>query len=121
MKNLIRIASLVLVVAMVAVLFTSCGNTLKGTYKSEEVFGSYVEYSFETDGSVTVKGSAFGLGAEIEGTYELGKNEEGESIITFTFGEEGTKYAGEHSFLKGKDSNKGDYIEIDGVKYFKQD
>lgn len=119
MKNLIRIASLVLVVAMVAVLLTSCGNTLKGTYKAGDTLSA--EYTFETDGSVVVKRTMGPISYTYEGTYELGENEEGESIITFTFGEDGSEYAGVHSFLKGKDSNKGDYIEIDGVKYFKQD
>ena len=58
----------------------------------------------------------------IRGTYEIGKDDEGNRIITFDYsGEDKAEGAAEEgialSFNQGKDDN-GKYIEIDGVKLY---
>ena len=43
----------VLLVVVMMLSLVACGNTLKGTYKSDEKLGSYVQYTFNGD-KVTV-------------------------------------------------------------------
>lgn len=105
----------VLVVVMVLSL-VACGNKLKGTYKTEEVFGSYVSYTF--DGSkVTVKTYVLGTKAlEFEGTYEI--NKDGDEI-TITYGdaeETDDVISGTQTFEKGDG-----YIKIGTTKLTPQE
>ena len=123
MKKFAKVLSLVLVVAMVCVLFASCGKTISGTYKGEvDAFGlagAEVVYKFSGN-KVNVKATASILGfektVESDGTYEITENEEGALEITFTFeDEDAEKYSGTFSFSEGDD-----YIKIGGAKYEKQ-
>ena len=102
----------VLVVVMMLSL-VACGNTLKGTYKSEEALGSYMQYTFDGDKvTVVIYALSFKV-AEINGTYEI--NKEG-TEITFTYAEgEDTSDAptGTVTFEKGDD-----YIKIGGTKLY---
>ena len=104
----------VLVVVMMLSL-VACGNTLKGTYKSDEKLGSYVQYTFNGD-KVTVVIYALTIKAiEVTGTYEI--NKEG-TEITFTYadGEDtGDAPTGTVKFEKGDD-----YIKIAGTKLYPQ-
>ena len=123
MKTFAKVLSLVLVVAMVCVLFASCGKTISGTYKGEvdafDLAGAEVVYKF-SGSKVSVTATAFIFGfektVEYDGTYEITENEEGELEITFTFeDEDAEKYSGKFSFAQGED-----YIKIGGAKYDKQ-
>ena len=108
MKKTVKILALVMVAAMLCCVLASCGNTLKGTYKSDSFLGiADVSYTFDGD-TVSIKGAA-NLGFfttetdALEGTYKI---EDGK--IVFTFGET----VKECSFEKGED-----YIKIDGSTY----
>ena len=54
-------------------------------------------------------------------TYEIGENEDGETVITFAFEDEkAEKYDGTFTFAEGTE-NGADYIKIGGVPYDKKD
>ena len=104
MKTAIRIIAVIMVLATVAVLFTSCGNTLNGTYKPTDGAGSL---TFDKDGNV--KGELFGF--TISGTYSIDKDQikfEKETVL----GIGGTLT---YSFEKS-----GKTIIIDGKEYVKE-
>ena len=127
-----KIISTVLVcVLLVSTLFVlaSCGKTISGTYSAkQELFGTEYEVTYEFDGkNVTVTSKAsntFGSieSPALEGTYEIGKDDDGNKTITFDYsGEDDAKGAAEEgvelSFNQGKD-DKGKYIEISGTKFY---
>lgn len=64
MKKITRIIAAVLILCTFVCLFSSCGSTLKGTYKSESL--GYT-LTFDKDNKVT--GELFGI--TIDGTYEI--------------------------------------------------
>lgn len=109
-----KVLCAVLVVVMVLSL-AACGNKLKGTYKSEEALGSYMQYDFDGD-KVTVKIYALTMKVlEVSGTYEINKDG---TEITFTYGEGeeiGDAPTGTVSFEKGDG-----YIKIGGSKLYPQ-
>lgn len=105
----------VLVVVMVLSL-AACGNKLKGTYKTEEVFGSYVSYTFDGN-KVTVTTYVLGTKAlELEGTYEI--NKDGDEItITYSDAENTDDViSGTQTFEKGDG-----YIKIGTTKLTPQE
>lgn len=105
----------VLVVVMVLSL-AACGNKLKGTYKSDEAFGSYMTYTFDGD-KVTVVAYALTMKVmEVQGTYEINKDG---NEITFTYGEgedTGDAPTGTVAFEKGDG-----YIKIGNSKLYPQE
>lgn len=109
-----KILSLVLVLAlcfgMVAVL-SSCApmGTYEGTLGTYEFKGS--KYTFESVSILNVK-------VTTEGTFKMGKNDDGVETITLTKNGEtdGTTY----TFVSGSDSENGSWIEIGGAKYYKK-
>lgn len=105
----------VLVVVMVLSL-AACGNTLKGTYKSDEIAGSYTTYTFDGD-KVTVTAYLLTMKVmEVQGTYEINKDG---NEITFTYGEgedTGDAPTGTVAFEKGDG-----YIKIGGTKLYPQE
>ena len=109
MKKTTKILALVLVVAMLGCMLMACGKTLKGTYAAEALT---VRTAYVFDGKkVSVEAGALGFSKVVaEGTYKI---EDGK--ITFTFGEEGDKYAGSFDFEEGENS-----IKIAGVTYTKE-
>ena len=83
MKNIFRICVLIIVILVISSCFVSCGQqTLKGTYRSPEVLGSYTTYEFKGN-KVVVERYRFASKIDsdsFEGKYEI---EDGE--ITFTY------------------------------------
>ncbi len=118
MKKTIKIAALMLVVVMAVFAFASCAKRLSGTYKAESFIGS-TTYTFNGK-NVEVTYEIGGFEKTSEGTYEIGENDEGDSIITFTFEDDDAEsYEGEFSFAEGEEDGVK-YIKIGGVKYTKQ-
>jgi len=129
-----KITSLILMLCIclsTLLVLTSCGSSIPaGTYKG--VLGDEIEIS----------GKTMKMSAEISGetysivyTYELGKNDKDEEIITATF--EKVEYSGDNEIVKGfiaeiekeyakETSNTSSfeqgegYFKIDGAKYTKQ-
>ena len=107
----------ILCAALVVIMMLSlvaCGMQLKGEYRTEEVFGSYVSYTFSGN-KVTVKTFVVGVKAlELEGTYEINKDAN-EITITYANGDEAEDnedvVSGTQSFEKGED-----YIKIGALK-----
>lgn len=115
-----RIISLTLVCVMLlgcVFALASCGKTLSGKYS---VGGDIAGTSYEFSGkNVTVTYTLLGFEKNSEGTYEIGEDEEGNAIITFTFEDkDAEKYTGEFSFSEGEEDGV-EYIKIGGVKYTK--
>ena len=115
-----RIISAILVcVLLVGAMFTlaSCGNFLMGKYELD-IGLAEVEYEFALINKVTVTVEPIiGDDYVIEGTYKIGENEDGETVITLTFEKDSDEVkSGTFSF-----SQSDDYIKIGGVKYEKAD
>lgn len=105
-KFLSAVLVCVMLLSCVLVL-ASCGNTLSGTYEDES---GLISYTFK---GKDVEAKIFGV--SVEGTYKI----DGDTI-TFEFeGDIAEEFSGESDFNKGSDSD-GQYIEIDGVKLYKQ-
>ena len=118
-----KIISLTLVcVMLLACVFTlaSCGKRLSGTYSQDLVGLAGVSYEFSGK-NVAVTFSFLGTETTVDGSYEIGEDEDGKSIITFSFEDEkAEKYDGTFSFAEGKEEGT-DYIKIGGVRYDKKD
>ncbi len=116
MKNIIKIASLVLIISMMAVLLVSCGDTLSGTYVNEtSLLGIVTKTTMEFDGhTVKTTTEVAGVGTSVSSQYKV---EDGKFYTWATDGnEEEATYV---SFNSGKDDG-GKYIEIGGVKLYKK-
>ncbi len=114
MKNTLRVVSVLLVVSMLAVMLVSCGGKLSGTWMSgNENMGTKLEFKGDV-----VKVSVYVLGVTKAEPSELHyKVEDGKYLTWAIDGDE--EDAVSVSFVEGKDDN-GKYIEIGGVKYYKQ-
>lgn len=120
MKKIISV--LLLCVLLVGSVFTlaSCGKMLSGSYKAEAL-GVSTEYTFKGS-KVTITYGALGFEKSVEGKYKIGENDEGKTVITFTFeneNDETEKYSGEYTFAEGKNENGVKYIKIGLVTYNK--
>ncbi len=125
-KTILKTVALSLVALMLCVAFASCSNAPKGTYESER--GLSLEFAKE---EVVVSWTNNGKTTSIDGTFEMGENEDGEATITITLPESGwgdwlsgdawikESVDGTHEYNSGKDNN-GEYIEIGDVKYYKK-
>ena len=125
MKKIIKVLAISLVAIMMCMTLVSCSNGPSGTYVSEsgkitlKFSGEKVELTYG-DSKKTV----------VEGTFEMGEDEEGNPTIEIELPEVESwadlEYAGYRALLNGKKSynkgndNGGDYIEIGGLKYYKQ-
>ena len=124
-KTALKVVSISLVALMMCVMLVSCFNKPSGTYEKDGISltfsGEKVELSYGEDG---------GKKTTVEGTFEMGEDEEGNPTIkielpepsSFLDIEYGTIRAllnGENSYNKGNDNN-GDYIEIGGAKFYKK-
>lgn len=122
-KTVIRIVSISLVAIMMCVMFASCSNAPSGTYGNDDITlkfsGEKVELTYGDSKKTTV-----------EGTFEMGEDEEGNPTINIDLPEPDSfldvEYSvirgllnGEKKYNKGNDNN-GDYIEIGGSKYYKK-
>ena len=125
-KTIIRIVAVALVAVMMCAVLVSCGGP-SGEYGSDD-------YSLTFKGSkVTVSYKGLTEQKNLTGTFEMGKDEEGNKTITFTMDEtEGGGWLGDlgnaavkalfdgtKSYNSGKDDN-GSYIEISGARYYKK-
>lgn len=124
MKKTIRILSVVLALMMVALVFASCGKTLKGKYSADVNLG-LVKYTavYEFSGkNVIVTKVVNPLVGDaktytIEGTYEIIENADDTMDIKFEFKTEDDDIrSGTFDFEQGED-----YIRIGLVTYQKAD
>ncbi len=119
-----KIIALTLVLAMVALVFTSCGTMLSGEYSGNAsifgIVGGEVTYKF-TGSKVTVTTKATVLGFEKEtsytGTYKIATGDDGKQTITFTYEGDGSSYSGSQSFSQDKSAKT---ITIGGITYNKK-
>lgn len=117
MKTSVKILALAMAVLMLAAVLVACGGP-SGTYGNDT-------YSLKFSGSkVTVTASLLGISTSAEGTFKMGKDEDGNKTITFDFSKEGSSnlfevFNGTRSYNQGKDDG-GSYIEISGVKCYKK-
>lgn len=122
-KTVIRIVSISLVAIMMCVMFASCSNAPSGTYGNDSITlkfsGEKVELTYGDSKKTTV-----------EGTFEMGEDEEGnptididlpepDSFLDLQYGTIRALLVGEKPYNSGSD-NDGDYIEIGGAKYYKK-
>lgn len=102
-KSCVKIVALILVSIMMVGMLTACGKTLKGTYKTDSVLGSYTSFTF-SGSKVTWKSYLVGNEvASITGTYKI----DGDSI-TFTWDSDdsGDAPTGSMSFEETEDGIK---------------
>lgn len=113
-----KVVSSILVCVMLlscVLVLASCAKTLSGTYENTS-FGITTAYTFDGN-KVSIKYSAGGFSYTYDGEYEIKDNDEGETVIVFTFGDDdAAKYEGEHSFSQGTEDGAS-YIKIGGTQY----
>lgn len=118
MKKTMKITALAVAVITLLFVFASCAPIV-GTYATDTGDLAGVEYKFAL-GKVTIKTTIFGFSKEFEGTYKMGKNDNGDETITFEFEDEDAKSYNTTSIYKsGKDDN-GEFISLDGIKLYKK-
>lgn len=120
MKKVLKVISLVMVVAMLCITLASCGKTLSGKYENDAtVLSTGVVTTYEFSGkkvTLTVEtkaaGATVGDPLVIEGNYSIDDDK-----ITFEFEsdeEDAKKYNQTVDFEEGED-----YIKIGLVKFTK--
>ena len=94
-----KIIALTLVLAMVALVFTSCSTMLIGEYGGKSSFfglaGAEVTYKFVGNKvTVTTKANVVGFEKETtyKGTYKIATDDDGKQTITFTYEGDGSNY-----------------------------
>ena len=102
MKKTLKIAAVVMVVAILTLTLVACSKMLSGKYE-----GDLTTYEFKGNKVIRTMEIA-GFAKTEEGTYKIVDSEEneGELVIKLTFGDETESY----SFSKGEEN---------GVKYIK--
>ena len=118
MKKIISLMLVCVLLVGAALALASCGKTLSGKYSLKAFGAETVSFTFSGN-----KVSLVLLSQEdsaIEGTYKIGENDKGDSIITFDFGdnEDAEDYSGDLPFSQGEEDGVK-YIKIAGVKYTK--
>ena len=113
------VSSVLVCVLLLGCVFAlaSCGKKLSGEYKS--TLGT-TTYAF-SGSDVTITYELLGFTKTIEGEYEITASEDEKEVIIFTFPadeEDADEYAGEFSFVEGKEGEV-EYIKIGGIKYTK--
>lgn len=119
-----KIIAIILVLAMTALVLTSCATVLTGEYVGKAslfgIMGAEVTYKF-IGNRVTVMTKASIAGFEKEtvykGTYKIEKGDDGKQTITFTYEGDGSNYSGSQSFSQDKSAKT---ITIGGVTYNKK-
>ena len=125
MKKFIKVLAISLVAIMMCMTLVSCSNGPSGTYVSEN---EKITLEFSGDKVTLIYGGS--KKTTVEGTFKMEEDAEGNPIIDIELPEaEGwtdLEYAGYRAILNGEkkynagNDTKGDYIEIGGVKYYKQ-
>ncbi|GEM_PF-553519 len=117
MKKMVRILAVAMVTVLLSLALVSCGGP-SGTYGDKSGLAG-VQYTF-SGSKVTVTAAVLGFEKSFEGTYKMGKDDEGNKTITFTFeSDDASAYSGTLSYGEGKDDN-GSFITLGGVSYYKQ-
>ena len=120
MKKVVSVIAIAMLTVMLCMSLTACG-ALSGTYTASGLLGDST-YTFSGN-NCTYEYKVGGLTYTSKSTYTVGKDENGNKTITFTKVEgnenDTTKYDTAYSLNEGKD-DKGTYIEIGGVKYYKK-
>ena len=125
-KTAIRIVAISIVAIMMCVALVSCSGP-SGEYGNDK-------YTLAFSGSnVTVSWKGLTQTYELTGTFEMGEDENGNETIIFTMDEvEGDSFLGDAAYAAAKalfdgtksynegSDNKGDYIEIDGARFYKK-
>ena len=119
MKTTLRITALALALIAVMFVFASCAP-LVGTYAADAAGVAGVKYKFAL-GKVTITLNVLGFEKNYEGTYKMGKNENGDETITFEFEDKDASSYNTTSVYKSGKDDTGEFISLDGVKLYKQD
>ena len=98
----------------------SCGKTLSGKYQTDAVAYT-ATYEFKGKEFTCVRTvKLLNVSHTASGTYEITEDEQGNSFISFTYGEDADEDAKEEAaklaFVKGEEDGVK-YIKISGVKY----
>ena len=118
-KTVIKIASVMIALLMMACVFASCAKKLSGSYQAGLSLlgqGADVTYTFsgskvEATQKLTILGSV--KSNTVSGTYEITENADGSMEITFDFEEESDIFKdGTYTFSEGEG-----YVKIAGVTY----
>ncbi len=109
------VSSVLVCVMLLGCIFAlaSCAKQLNGTYKSDELLGSYTTFTFEGN-KVSLKLTVMGFTSDkaIEGTYKI---EDGKIAFDFGDNEDADDFSEPMDFEEATD-----YIKIGGTTYFKQ-
>ena len=120
MKKLTSAILVCILLLSCVLVLASCSKTLSGKYEADAFGIAGASYEFRGN-KVVMTAEIFGFEKDFEGTYEIKDNDEGKTVIVFTFGDEDVaKYEGEFDFAQGTEDGKS-YIKIGGVQYKKVD
>ena len=118
MKKTLKITAIALSIITLMFVFASCAPS--GTYAADAGELAGVKYKFSL-GKVTITLSVLGFEKDYEGTYKMGKNDDGDETITFEFEDkDASKYNTTSVYKSGKDDT-GEFISLNGVKLYKKD
>jgi len=110
MKNIVKVVAVVMAIAIVACVLASCGKMLSGTYKSDSLLSSYVQYKFSGN-KVTIETYAVGvLATSSEATYKIADGK-----ITFTYTEKDSDGSTTKREVTEAFEQDGDTIKIGAV------
>ena len=125
MKTAIKVLAISLVAIMMCMALVSCSNAPSGTYVSEngnvtlEFSGEKVTLTYGDSKKTTVEGT-FEMEEDAEGNPVIDiELPEAEGLFDIGYGAIRATLVDEKPYNAGSD-NKGDYIEIGSVKYYKQ-
>ena len=125
-KTFVRVLSFALIAVMMVCALASCAKKISGTYVAEvggELAGYTATYTFSGKKvNVTKEATIAGFSktTELNGTYEIAENDEGELEITLSFETEDDEIkSGTFTFSEGVE-NDVEYIKIAGIKYTKK-
>ena len=120
MKKVISSLLVCVMLLSCVLVLASCSKTLSGKYEADAFGIAGASYEFSGN-KVVVTAEILGFEKDFEGTYEIKDNDEGKTVIVFTFGDDdASKYSGEFDFAQGTEDGKS-YIKIGGVQYKKVD
>lgn len=113
MKRLLKLIAVGFVIAFSLTQLVACSSKIKGTYQSDDVFGTRTVYEFSgMDVSRTITTE---LGSKtVYGEYEIREAEEGGLSIILDFDGVGDDEKTAWEFVR-----ENDYIEIAGIRYNK--
>ncbi|MBE6595764.1 MAG: hypothetical protein E7644_08200 [Ruminococcaceae bacterium] len=116
MKNVVRVMSVMLVVAMLAVTLVACGGVPSGTYVNGDtsLTNTYTQYEFK--GS-KVTFTSYALGKKVEAASFEGKYKVDGDEITFTWEDsEGKEQSNTVTYAENEDGS----LEIGPITYKKK-